>query len=256
VSENDALSDGDRKHARYIVENYAGLLKAGASLGASMHTEDSAQPWYTPEGFAAAHNSDLSYDCGKAEGASAAIDGWTAVPFHRVSVLEPNLTSVGFGEYEGSGCSMMGLDLHLGPESTAFTHPIEFPPSNSTIALDFDDNEWPNPLTACPGYTAPAGLPITLELDPSVGTNLGSHSLRRGTEWVAHCAYDESSYTNPDPFAQDHGRKTLHGFGAIIMIPRKPLIPGETYSVSIEAQGKTYNWSFKVASKDEAIAGR
>jgi pSer/pThr/pTyr-binding forkhead associated (FHA) protein len=255
LNENDALSDGDWKHARYIVENYGGLIKTGANLGGSMHTEDSEQPWYTPEGFAAAQNSNIYEGCGKFDPLSA-IDGWVEGPFHRFSAINPSLTSVGFGKYEKAGCWTMGLDLHLGPESGTLTRPIEFPPPNTTSSISFVDDEWPDPLTACPGYLQPAGLPITLELDPSVDTKLGAHSLLRGTEPVQHCAYDASSYSNPDPFTEDRGRKGLKSFGAVIMIPRQPLTPGETYSVSIEAQGKTYQWSFRVASKEEDLADK
>jgi pSer/pThr/pTyr-binding forkhead associated (FHA) protein len=254
VNENDALSDGDWKHSRYIVENYGRLIKTGANLGGSIHTEDSEQPWYTPEGFAAAQNSNIYEGCGKFDPISA-IDGWVEGPFHRFSAITPNLTSVGFGKYEKGDCWTMGLDLHLGPESSTFIHPIEFPAPNTTSSLTFVDNEWPDPLTACPGYLQPAGLPITLELDPTLDTKLGAHSLLKGTEPVEYCAYDASGYFNPDPFTEDHARKGLKAFGAVVMIPRQPLMPGETYSVSIEAQGKTYKWSFRIASKDERLAG-
>ncbi len=255
VTENDALSDGDRKHSRYIVENYASVLKQGADLGGAMHTEDSEKPWYTPEGFAAAQNSDLYEGCNRFD-ARSAIDGWTEGPFHRIAVLDPNLTSVGFGEYEKGGCWTMGLDLHLGPEPTALTHPIEFPPPDSTVSLEFVNYEWPDPLAACPGYLPPAGLPITLELGPWVDTKLGAHSLRRGTEPVENCAYDASTYSNADGFGEKAGRNTLKSFGVVMMIPRRPLVPGQTYSVSIEAQGRSFSWSFKVAPKAERLAGK
>jgi len=255
VGENDALSDGDRKHARYIVENYASVLKVGASLGSAMHTEDSEKPWYTPEGFAAAQNSDLYEGCNPFDVPSA-IDGWMEGPFHRISVLDPNLTSVGFGEYENGGCWTMGLDLHLGPESKAFGQPIEFPPPDSTLSLQFVNDEWPDPLAACPGYSPPAGLPITLELGPLVDTKLGVHSLLRGTEPVEHCAIDASNYSNADGFGEKAGRNILKGSGVVMMIPRQPLTPGQTYSVSIVAQGATYNWSFKVAAKADSSQGR
>ena len=254
VGENDALSDGDRKHARYIVENYGALLKTGTNLGAAMHTEESGQPWYTPEGFAAAQNSDVYEGCSKFDAASA-IDGWIEAPFHRFSALNPNITGVGFGEYRKADCWAMGLDLHLGPDTSSLARPIEFPPPNSDVALTFDGGEWPDPLTACPGYRPPIGLPITLETGLWMDAKLGSHALLRGTEPIAHCAFDTTNYFNEDPVTQKQAREGLRAYGAVVLIPRDPLIPGETYKVAIESQGKTYRWSFKVASQDETLAG-
>ena len=36
------------------------------------------------------------------------------------------------------------------------------------------------------------------------------------------------------------------GYGAIVLIPREPLEPGKSYTVSIGAGSKTYSWSFRV----------
>jgi len=248
VNENDALSDADRKHARYVMENYLSVLKEGANLGGAMHTEDSEKPWYTPEGFAAARNSDLAEGCGDRLDASSAIDRWIAGPFHRLPVLNPDLTSVGLGSYEKGDCWATGLDLHLGPEPKTLAHAIEFPPSDAVVSLEFTKYEWPDPLTACPGYVSP-GLPITLEIGPWVDAKLGAHSLLRDGEPVEQCAFDAATYTNPDPFAEQRGQNALKGFGVVMMIPRQPLTPGHTYTVSILAQGHPYSWSFSVASK-------
>jgi hypothetical protein len=150
----------------------------------------------------------------------------------------------------------MGLDSHFGPGPKSFARPIEFPPSNATVSLQFVNYEWPDPLAACPDYAPPVGLPITLELGPEVETKLGAHSLLRGATPVEHCVYDASTYSNADGFAERAGRDGLKALGVVMMIPRHPLMPGETYSVSIEAQGSTHSWSFKVASKDERLAGK
>ncbi|MCL4394037.1 MAG: hypothetical protein M1482_04395 [Chloroflexi bacterium] len=48
VTENTVWDVGDSNHARYVVKN-----------GAIGHTEDSSNPWYTPEGNAAASNGNV-----------------------------------------------------------------------------------------------------------------------------------------------------------------------------------------------------
>lgn len=53
------LSDGDRKHATYILKNFGSQMLAG-ELGAEAHTEDPARPFYTPEGAEAARTSDVA----------------------------------------------------------------------------------------------------------------------------------------------------------------------------------------------------
>jgi len=247
VNEDEALSDGDRKHSKYLLENYLELLKHGENLGSGMHTEEPDKPWYTPEGAAAAAHSDVFEGCSPLD-ANGAIDGWMSGPFHRLSMLNPGLATAGFGTYRKGGCWTAGLDLHQGTKPRTLSHPIEFPPDGSTIALEFTRNEWPDPLTAC-GYDAPAGLPITLEIGAFADTQLGEHSLQRGGEEIEHCAFDAGSYTNPDAATEDQGRAVLKTYGAIILIPREPLTPGERYTVSITAQGRPYTWSFTIARK-------
>jgi hypothetical protein len=95
-------------------------------------------------------------------------------------------------------------------------------------------------------------LPITLEIGPWADTKLGEHSLLRGSEPVEHCAFDASSYTNADGFVQERGRNGLKAFGAVVIIPRMPLTPGERYTVTVTAQGKPYTWSFTIAGKEAA----
>ncbi|NOR83482.1 MAG: hypothetical protein GQ526_08325, partial [Ardenticatenales bacterium] len=109
--------------------------------------------------------------------------------------------------------------------------------------------ENPDPLTSCPGYTAPAGLPIILqigagELSPSVS----SHSLKEGDTELEHCTLDETTYVNPNPDLQRLGRSTLNSRDAVVIIPREPLAPGGTYTVSVTVNGQTITWSFTVSA--------
>ena len=180
------------------------------------------------------------------------IDGWTGIPFHRLSLISPYLRRSGFGRYcEGSGCAA-ALDTlsdrnRLPEYPVPFAHPLEFPPPDATIGMRSLDSEWPDPLTACPGYTRPAGVAVTLEIGADVDARLGAYRFTRNggpSVNLAACGFDTSSYSNPDATAQQRGRDILHGFGAVVMIPRAPLDKGASYSVSMTVNGQEYKWSF------------
>lgn len=255
VTEEPVLSDGDLKHARYLVENYLGSGKSGTELGGAAHQEDASRPWYTPEGFTAAQSSDVAYGCTPFK-AQDEIDGWVSGPFHRLSVMNPGLRSAGFGSYTKEDCWAAALDVHLVAESRPLSRPVEFPPDGVTVPLLFEKGEWPDPLTSCPGYTSPTGLPVTIAFGSGVDARFSAHSLTEDGRPIEYCAFDATTYANPDSFAEDRGRNVLKGFGAAVLIPREPLRPGASYAVSITVGGETYSWSFAVGLKEaEATAG-
>ncbi|HXD90068.1 MAG TPA: FHA domain-containing protein, partial [Candidatus Binataceae bacterium] len=175
IFEDPAASQGDRAHTTYIVRNYHDRIEHNG-LGAEMHTEDPGSPNFTPEGLEAAKSSDM--DVWSMRGVSAgdawgsptwSIDGWIAIPFHRMPILNPRLTSAGFGMHCEAGACAAGLNLLKGSQGkmsaqAAQALPIEFPPDGATVALTSFNNEWPDPRTSCPGYAPPSGLAITLQL--------------------------------------------------------------------------------------------
>jgi FHA domain-containing protein len=275
VAEDPALSEGDALHARYLVKSYAEAIRRGG-IGGEAHEENRASPWYTAKGADAGKASDVSYwQAGKGPPAAGttsdspdspdampwgspgwSIDGWVGIPFHRLSLLSPYLRRTGFGRYcEDSGCAA-ALDTlsernRLPEYPVPFAHPLEFPPSGTTIGILSLDSEWPDPLTGCPGYARPAGLAITLEVGAEVDARLGAYSLTRdGASSVGSgakldaCGFDASSYVNPEAAAQRRARDILHGFGAVVMIPRAPLERGASYTVSMTVNGQQYKWSF------------
>jgi hypothetical protein len=63
------------------------------------------------------------------------------------------------------------------------------------------------------------------------------------------CAFDANTYVNSDPGAQATGRGVLRQFGAIVIVPRKPLSPGG-YAVAVTAGERQYSWSFRIASEN------
>ena len=260
IVEDEEASKGDREHAMYVVRNYRKLIFSNG-LGAEMHTEDPGSPGFTPEGLEAAKSSDMDVWTNRGEPADSvwgsqdwSIDGWMALPFHRMPILNPALTSAGFGMDCERGACAAGLNLLKGsqrkpsPEAAA-SLPIEFPPDGGTVSMYSFENEWPEPRTSCPGYTAPSGLTITLQLGTWMDTHLVEYSVTRvntdgSNTQIDACGFDSTSYSNPDAYSQDLGRNVLKSYGTVVVIPRAPLDKGAKYAVSIKANEKRYDWTF------------
>ena len=91
-----------------------------------------------------------------------------------------------------------------------------------------------------------AGL-TRIQLGNWVSTKVEDFSVQRidGRETaVEACAFDEGSYSNPDPALQALGRETLHDFGMAVVIPRRPLETAVSYHVTMTVNGTKYDWSF------------
>ncbi len=248
VTENPAWSDGDWKHSRYCVKNdYIG------------HSEDPTNDWYTPEGAEAAANGNVMVSSSTSATDNYAIDLWMQGPFHALGILDPHLAQVGFGSYREAG-HVWGmaatLDVLRGqgtvPPYVAF--PVMWPANGKTVGLrSYGGSESPDPLTSCAGYSAPSGLPIILQLGSgSVTPSVSAHSFMQGSTNLDHCIFDETNYYNPNSGSQDLGRSVLNSRDAIVLIPRSPLTPGASYTVSITSNGATYGWTFTVSSAAQA----
>jgi uncharacterized protein YkwD len=258
VGSDPKLSDGDRNHAIYVLKNFASEIRSG-ELGAQVHTEDTARPWYTPEGAEAARTSDVAE-----QGASAgrkvpdpqgwAIDGWMIAPFHRLFILSPLLHDAGFGyDCEDSSCVAL-LNVLSGADplpriGTPLEHPILFPPDGASIPPNMGalDTEWPTPISGCDGYAFPTGLPLTVQLGPMVDAQLNSFSLARDDgATLEACGFDANSYRNPDESERTRVVSNLRGQGAIVIVPRGPLEAGARYDVVATVNGRDYKWSFAI----------
>lgn len=263
-----ALAAGDRSHSVYLVENYGEAIKNDQNLGINFHMEDSNRPGFSYAGFVAGKQSDVvTWKGGETPtDASKAVAGWLTAPFHRFSLLSPQLRQAGYGEYCHAGACAAALDTSSGTRmsayrrlattggftdqdfsTTAFDAPVEFPPDGSTFPLRmFDDHEWPDPLTSCPGYGQPTGFPVSVQIGTWVKTSLSAYSITAHGKGLEVCGIDSEHYGNPDMLTQRDARDDLRFFGAVILIPRYPLAPGTTYRVSATINGQSYQWSFKL----------
>jgi len=183
-----------------------------------------------------------------------------SAPFHAVAVLDPALQQVGFGSYrEADGGWQMAATMDVargqGTIPITTTFPIAYPGDGKVSVLkSFEGGEWPDPLESCPGYSAPAGLPIILQIGPgNLTPSVTAHTLMQGAISLEHCLFDETSYVNSVGSTQTTGRNILNSRDAIVLIPRQPLTPGATYTVSISTNEQTYTWSFSVSSTARAL---
>lgn len=253
------LSEGDHNHAIYVLKNLASQIRSG-ELGAQVHTEDPAMPFYTPEGAEAARTSDIA-EQGANPGRKLpdpqdwAIEGWMIVPFHRLFILSPLLHAVGFGfDCEDNVCVAL-LNVLSGADSlprtgTPLEHPILYPPDGASIPSSMRalETEWPTPISGCDGYAFPTGIPITVQLGPMVDAQLNSFSLTRDDgDTIEACGFDANSYRNSDPDQRTRVIGDLRAQGAIVIVPRSPLDAGKRYDVLATVNGHDYKWSFTVA---------
>ncbi len=231
LSENPLWSAGDSNHALYMVKN-----------DLVTHYETPGVPYYTTEGDTAARNSNIQVSSTTSTSDVQAIDWWMQAPFHAMGMMDPRLTQTGFGSYREvkSGWQEGGaLDTLRGNSFTGGQYPVYFPGNGTTEPLStYGGGEFPDPLQACPGYSAPTGLPVFVEVGGNVATTAGPvHSFTGNGVPLEHCVIDS---TNPSVGSN------LVGRGGVILIPKQPLQNGVRYVVALTVNGMPYTWSFTV----------
>lgn len=242
VAEAPVLSHAVRQHARYMVTHDA------------VEHAQRARRWATPEGAAAAAVSNLAGSTSPLEPESWAVDTWMQAPFHALGILDPALQQVGFGIHrarDGRIQTAAGLDVIRGRNAApaaAVRYPVLWPADGASVPLSAHTAEYPSPLTSCPGYTAPSGLPLIVQLGSGsrlprvVGSYVGEE-----TQALEHCVFDEGTYRNGRAIEQRLGRRILASRDAVVLIPRRPLRPGATYRVVLEVAGHLrLDWRFTV----------
>lgn len=245
VTEVADWSAGDVAHSKYMVKNQ--------TIG---HSENPALPFYSTEGNTAAQNGNVAINSDINATDQQIINQWVTGPFHMTGIIDPRLTQTGYGAYREAGQPFTvggTLDVlrGLAPAVPAgITFPIFWPADGKTVNLtSYGGNEGPDPLTSCPGYAAPTGLPLYLQLGSGTVTpNVTASSFKQGATSLPLCIFDGTNYVNPDAGQQSLGRSVLQGRSAIVIIPRAPLVPGTTYTVSVTTNGTTYTWSFLVSA--------
>jgi hypothetical protein len=231
LTENSLWSAGDYDHAVYMVKN-----------DLVTHYETSGTPYYTAAGDAAARSGNIQVSSTTNTSDVQAIDWWMAAPFHAMGMMDPRLTQTGFGSYREvkSGWQTgFALDTIRGNSFSGGTYPVYFPGNGTSEPLTtYGGNEFPDPLQACPGYSAPAGLPVFIEVGGNVNTTAGAvHSFTGNGVPLTHCVIDSSNSALSS---------YLYSRGGVILIPQQPLQNGVRYVVALTVNGVPYTWSFSV----------
>lgn len=218
------------------------------------HSQDSSSPWYSQDGLRAARSGNIAATSWFNAPPEWAIDYWISAPFHALPMLDPQLQSVGFGWYreqDGGIVFAANMDILNGLDQafSDVTFPLMFPRDGGVADVRQSVlYEFPDPLTACPGFVKPTGPPIILQVGTGSGTPvIGGSSFRLGETALDHCTFGEATYVNPDAAAQHNARRVLDVRDAIVLIPRNPLIPGQSYTASITVDGQRVTWSFTAA---------
>jgi len=233
LPENTTWSQGDQLHSVYMVKS-----------GDVAHSENPSSPYYTAAGNLAAQNGNIQVSSTTSTTDDQIIDWWMAAPFHAMGMMDPRLTSTGFGSYRDGATSPWQegatLDTLRGNSFSGGTYPVYFPGDGTTEPLTtYSGNEFPDPLTGCSGYSMPVGLPVFIQVGGSVTTSVTAHSFTGNGVALAHCVIDGN---NPAVGSN------LYYRGGVIVIPRAPLVNGVTYAVSLTVNGLPYSWSFTVGA--------
>ena len=245
ISNDAALQAGVDKHVQYL-----------ASSASLVHNEDSGAAGFSPEGALAAQQSLLGGWKNANRTDRQVVEDLLIAPFHAVHLFEPRWERGAYAssrDVPGASLSVAGvLNVTGGIGKRVPIHePVLFPGRGATIPMTSFVTEVPSPLTACPGYAAPAGLPI-FALFPSLpSTAVGS--VRQGENQIEVCVIDRN-YSNPDAAAQATGRQLMNQKNMIMVIPKAPLTAGLSYDVVIDGgtAGKA-NWSFTIGVPDVAL---
>ena len=163
-------------------------------------------------------------------------------------MLAPWARVAGYGAYRLSPKRAAALALR-GPESAAsWSKAVVFPPDGSSFDIGrMYEIEWPNPLSACPGYAIPVGLPLSVQTGRAIQAQAASVKDLTTGENLEVCTIDAFNYSNPDPAEQAHGRNLLQYNAAVVVIPKHPLTPGDRYAVDIHTLKHEFAWSFSIA---------
>lgn len=246
LEENGGLSVNSQMHSIYMVRND----------NAAARSQDPRNPWYSHAGSQAARNGNIFATPQTEAKFDWAINYWMSTPFYAVTIIDPQLKSVGYGDsYDDAGEVKMAavLDVNSALHSTpvTVTYPIYFPKDGGqTWIIRRSLMEYPDLQASCPGYDKPTGPPIILQIGQGETIpQVTAHHFMQGANVLESCIFDETTYINEDAYAQEIGRAALDERDAIVIIPRRPLQVGVTYTASITVNGETHTWHFEAVAR-------
>jgi hypothetical protein len=287
IVDDSAMSAGAYEHARYLVKNGIGggdivLEKQQLRFEIpqdAFRFEVKGKPFYTDEGASAGRHSVIVTAREISLSGAEFVDRLMTMPFSGLIAMVPQFSTAGLGVYcEPGDCAIVimyrfrleksvRLALYDGPASDRLWNPglglipeetgrlksaVEFPPDGATVALQsYRGPDFPDPLPSCPGYKAPTGSAISIQLGEGYGADgsveVSSHLVSRDDAEIETCLITAASYQGRNDDETEGGKLELKLIGAAIIIPREPLAPGH-YKVALKEAGKLYEWGFTIAA--------
>jgi hypothetical protein len=236
VALDPALSKACAAHANYLAKNAGNP----ATEGLGMHNEDPKLPGYSEEG-AKAGKASVVFPVGNPV---TAVDGWLASLFHRLPLLNPELTKIGVGFAKGGKWGGFIVVDTISIRSGKFPEkPIVYPvDAQKDVPLKFAP-EYPPPIPEKNENNA--GYPITITFEDGtpvkdVTATLQDSAKKEVAVWLS----------TPDKPAGGHGQFQRV---TICLIAMAPLKPNTTYTVNVKATVNkkewSESWSFTTAKK-------
>src|SRR5260370_39888142 len=287
IVDDSVMSAGAYDHARYLVNNGIGggdivLEKQQLRFEIpqdAFRFEVKGKPFYTDEGASAGRHAVIVTAREISLSGAAFVDRLMTMPFSGLIAMVPQFSTAGLGTYcEPGDCAIVimyrfrleksvRVGSYDGPASDRLWNPglglsreetgrlksaVEFPPDGATVALQsYRGPDYPDPSPSCPGYKAPTGSAISIQLGEGYGPDgsleVSSHFVSRDGVEIETCLITAASYNGRNADETEIGKQGLARIGAAIILPREPLAPGH-YKVALKEAGKLYEWSFTVAT--------
>jgi hypothetical protein len=233
LKRNPALDQAASAHANYYKLNFGDPSLAGMGL----HYEEAGKPGFTGRSFsdrakAAGYSGSINENIGLSGSLVATVDWSLDTINHRLTLIDPRYTDVGFGVVNEGRIKIEVIDLGTVQwRQTIEPHWEPWPPPDSTnIGLRFD-GEGNNPIA---GLSFPTGYPITLKYN-------GPGAVR----------FTGAKLSSPSQAEVPIIAQTGTGFitrNTYMVLARSPLQQGTTYTITIDGtldgNAFTRKWSF------------
>jgi len=172
--------------------------------------------------------------------ARASVRQWIESVYHRIPLIHPAATHMGYGSSHQANSFMTVLEVG-GDIPIANTGLIAYPPDGATnIPVSWDGIETPRPLAPSTGY--PSGPVFTLTFPEENPLSITEHLLVSANgEIISH----QFLQSDEDPF--------LGHLASVALYANDPLIPDEMYTVLISGWvgDKPFSWSSSFKTEPE-----
>ncbi|HEX5504321.1 MAG TPA: CAP domain-containing protein [Thermomicrobiales bacterium] len=240
LARSAALDGSAGAHATYYRLNYGDPTLGGMGL----HYETPGKPGFTGVDFAArakaaGYSGSINENIGLSGSILVSLDWFMGTVNHRLTLLDPRYTDVGFGVVNDGAAKIEVIDLGtiVWRDTIAPTWEPWPPPNARDIGARFD-GETPNPF---PGATFPLGYPVTLKYNGAGAVTFTGGQLARNGQAVASVGATGAGFITRNTY---------------LLAAITPLQPGATYTVTVQGtaagQAFTQSWNFTTKGTGDA----